>query len=528
MKGLEKSDTTNKADQKRLTMQVEEIQKEIINKKTELNKNKTELEKYVINIPKYEKDAEKFRKKMDKEKEVFDELDAKIQSETEGIKSELKKLEGIKGKLRLKIKKEDNEIEQCKEQLGGMNLNREQNEIKQYEESIKNENENLKNLELDYKNICEKLEKSNAKKIQDLQQEILTLNTKKDDVNEEITRIASEIDEARNGNDNMGYQQNILDILLKAQDEGKLSGIRGRLGDLGAIDKLYDVAISTACTKLNMIVVETIDDANKVLKYLRNNRIGQASCLALDQTAKSFLNYMNKEFVAPNDSKRLFDLIRPSSEEYKVAFYSVAQNTLVVNNIDKASEIAFGQQRQRVVTLAGELFEKSGVISGGGKQKSGIMSSRSKRRSVAKKTLDIDSLIEKRSILNHKYQEIEDQIKAIQTKIYELGNSHANREAEAFKERYPAQKRAMSHRLLKSEEGLKECCSRYEGACKRYEDKENQLKALIDKIDKEGREEYDTIENRISELMTDIEAAGGQDYIDARSKYEEAKMQYDK
>ena len=34
-----------------------------------------------------------------------------------------------------------------------------------------------------------------------------------------------------------------LDALKEAQRQGKLNGILGRLGDLGIIDKRYDVAI---------------------------------------------------------------------------------------------------------------------------------------------------------------------------------------------------------------------------------------------------------------------------------------------
>jgi structural maintenance of chromosome 4 len=34
-----------------------------------------------------------------------------------------------------------------------------------------------------------------------------------------------------------------------------LKGIIGRLGDLGKIDRIYDVAISTACSLLDHIIV---------------------------------------------------------------------------------------------------------------------------------------------------------------------------------------------------------------------------------------------------------------------------------
>jgi structural maintenance of chromosome 4 len=49
-----------------------------------------------------------------------------------------------------------------------------------------------------------------------------------------------------------------------------------RLGDLGAIDKKYDVAVSTACAALDYIVVETTADAQACVAHLRTNNLGGA------------------------------------------------------------------------------------------------------------------------------------------------------------------------------------------------------------------------------------------------------------
>jgi structural maintenance of chromosome 4 len=61
-----------------------------------------------------------------------------------------------------------------------------------------------------------------------------------------------------------------------------LRGILGRLGDLGKIDKKYDVAISTACGFLDHILVQTVHDGEKCINYLRANRIGSARFLMMD------------------------------------------------------------------------------------------------------------------------------------------------------------------------------------------------------------------------------------------------------
>ena len=70
----------------------------------------------------------------------------------------------------------------------------------------------------------------------------------------------------------------------------------------------------------------------------------------------------------------MYELIKITDEKFKDAFYFGLKDTLVCDGIDLATKIAYGQVRHRVVTLKGELIEKSGTMSGGGKPKTGGMS----------------------------------------------------------------------------------------------------------------------------------------------------------
>lgn len=85
---------------------------------------------------------------------------------------------------------------------------------------------------------------------------------------------------------------------------------------------------------------------------------------------------MNK-IKTPENAPRLFDLIKPKESRFAPAFYKALRDTLVAENLDQANRIAYGAVRQRVVTLAGQMFETSGTMSGGGGQPSrGGMSSK--------------------------------------------------------------------------------------------------------------------------------------------------------
>lgn len=61
------------------------------------------------------------------------------------------------------------------------------------------------------------------------------------------------------------------------------AGLHGRLGDLGAIDERYDVAITTACGALNWLVVDTTEGGQACISYLRKHKLGVARFIILDK-----------------------------------------------------------------------------------------------------------------------------------------------------------------------------------------------------------------------------------------------------
>ena len=70
---------------------------------------------------------------------------------------------------------------------------------------------------------------------------------------------------------------------MDQRDSGALPGIHGRLGDLGAIDEKYDVAISTACGALDHIIVDSMDTAIKCVEFLKKRNVGLATFIGLDK-----------------------------------------------------------------------------------------------------------------------------------------------------------------------------------------------------------------------------------------------------
>ncbi|XBW36228.1 hypothetical protein QEN19_001809 [Hanseniaspora menglaensis] len=162
----------------------------------------------------------------------------------------------------------------------------------------------------------------------------------------------------------------VIKALFKLQEQGRIKGFHGRLGDLGVINAKYDIAISTAAPRLNDILVDTVECAQTCIEYLRSNHLGYARFILLDKLP-NFNNGINQSFeFLPDETFRLFDLIHSADKLFLPAFYSVMRDTIVTNSLGEANKIAYGgQKRYRVVTRDGKLIDISGTMSGGGRQK---------------------------------------------------------------------------------------------------------------------------------------------------------------
>ncbi|KAG0214660.1 hypothetical protein BGX28_001698 [Mortierella sp. GBA30] len=184
------------------------------------------------------------------------------------------------------------------------------------------------------------------------------------------TRIRAE--EGRASQQKTQSRSAVLNSLMRQRDLGKINGIHGRLGNLGAIDDRYDVAISTACPALDNIVVDNVEVGQQCVEFVRKSNLGRVSLILLNQLPKRNL----APIQTPENVPRLFDLVRPADPRFAAAFYSVMQDTLVAEDLNQANRIAYGKQRWRVVTLDGQLIDKSGTMTGGGTRVSrGAMSS---------------------------------------------------------------------------------------------------------------------------------------------------------
>uniref|UniRef100_A0A8C9VNW3 Structural maintenance of chromosomes protein n=1 Tax=Scleropages formosus TaxID=113540 RepID=A0A8C9VNW3_SCLFO len=182
---------------------------------------------------------------------------------------------------------------------------------------------------------------------------------------EVVKDMRQKVEEARSSLSSNCSKGKVLDALMQQKKSGKIPGILGRLGDLGAIDEKYDVAISSSCGALDNILVDTIDTAQKCVNFLKTQNIGVATFIGLDKM-KVWEKSMG-QIATPENIPRLFDMVKVKDEAVRPAFYFALRDTLVANDLEQATRLAFQKdKRWRVVTLQGQIIEQAGTMTGGG------------------------------------------------------------------------------------------------------------------------------------------------------------------
>lgn len=202
-----------------------------------------------------------------------------------------------------------------------------------------------------------------------------------------------------------------------------LTGIIGRVGDAVIADERLNYAVSCAGGgNWNKVLVKTAIEAVAAINYLRTNQIGSCAFLAIDKQ-DSLKKKMEEAFTPPKNSVRLFDLLLFKNSYAKLGAYFSLGDTLLVDNISIGREVAFsGSTRWRVVTLAGQIIERSGTMTGGGIPFKNLISLSSAKESVSNFTELTQLLLSKVEDLKTDYQYSQNETEGAEKLIVEFQN----------------------------------------------------------------------------------------------------------
>ncbi|XP_075617752.1 structural maintenance of chromosomes protein 4 isoform X2 [Balearica regulorum gibbericeps] len=237
-------------------------------------------------------------------------------------------------------------------------------QLNQAKEALATTSDVLKERKAAIKDIDRKLPQT-EQELKEKENELEKLGREELGVKNLVRNLRRQVEEAKSSLAVSRSRGKVLEALLQQKKSGNIRGLYGRLGDLGSIDEKYDVAISSSCSALDNIVVDTIDTAQACVNFLKARGIGAATFIALDKMTV-WEKYI-KKVPTPENIPRLFDLVKVEDEKVRLAFYFALRDTLVAKSLEEATRVAFQKdKRWRVVTLQGQIIEQSGTMTGGG------------------------------------------------------------------------------------------------------------------------------------------------------------------
>ena len=519
--------------------------------KAEIEETKGEIDRLENAIDAAEariQDAESDRRdafvQLDRKQEKIDDLDDDIRSvkvEQASVKSDIGSLETDLAEVQAEIDDVDTEYDELKADLAGKKerleeLKTERNdrqrekdrllddtrrratEISEAEDRIEELRGILPDLKAEASDLHSELDKAakNQEKIEgivdDLQGEKSELKSELDEVVEEIQSKQSEYAtlEARASDDgDTSWPRSVTTILNAGQ-----SGVHGTVGQLGAVEGEHATACETAAGgRLAHVVVDDDGVGSDCIDYLKSRNAGRATFLPITEMEDRGLPSLPSHPGVVDFARNLVDY----DPEYESVFSYVLGSTVVVEDMSTARDL---MGDYRMVTLDGDLVERSGAMTGGSGGGSRYSFSKSGGGRLERLAEEIEGLEDRRRGLQAEIRELDEDIEDARSRAADARDRV--RSVESDIEDAEADVEAAESEIEEKE-------SEIEALREERAEVDAEMQALDDEIDGIGSE-IRTVEEEIDDLEAELadskipELTAEADEIRAEIEEKESRM----
>lgn len=242
-----------------------------------------------------------------------------------------------------------------------------QEQSKKLSEEIEKIEEDLEKKEASIREVADKLIDLSRrvrieKEISDLRSQLLIKKDKIDTNLREIERLNNLIEKLEALESKKAELTGEIPRAVHAILKLNLRGVHGTVANLISVPEKYQVAVEVAAgPHLYDIVTEDEDVASYCIEYLKRERIGRATFLPLSKI-KPIL-FKDNELLRKHGVVGVASKLIKYDSKFMSAIEFVFGNTLVVENLEIAKAVGIG--KARMVTLDGDLVERSGAMVGG-------------------------------------------------------------------------------------------------------------------------------------------------------------------
>ncbi|WP_457622429.1 chromosome segregation protein SMC [Persephonella sp.] len=400
-----------------------EIEKEIQSIKENLKELAREKEEKIKEVLSLEEQIKELKKKLPEIKKELEKAEAVLEEKNRKLKEI--EIGGSRAKLDLgEVEKEEKALKDRQSSLQKekihieMEINRLVEKIEEYQKEIRSLSEEVETLRKSSSNI-KSFTESQERKLKSLKSELSRLKLRK----ETLEKKLKENREKREKN-----FQRLAEILaqLSQMREDRvitlikdINGVYGQVADLiGIKDPELSKAIEVAGGgRLKNIVVEDDRVAQECIRVLKENKAGRATFIPLNRIRVSQPTkppYMRGVIGLAVDfidyDKRIEKAVR-----------FVFGDTVIVQDFDSARNLGIGTFR--MVTVDGDIFEKSGTISGGfDKNRGGILGRGSLEQEKIKLEQEDERLKAEEGMMEEELKKIAVKWQETEKELYKLQN----------------------------------------------------------------------------------------------------------
>lgn len=371
LESIKRSESFYLEEMRRIEEEVVRNLSEISKIKDEIEDVDRELEENAIKRIHIGEIVDGLESRMNELKELLETVDRQYKELRDKLvekKGELDSLKSKKGEILRErdrlievLRRIDIEIDEIKGEINSLEAKRGQLVLEKG-----NKEKELQRVEEELKNAKEKLNSADRS--------LFSVRSQISEVEEELKKTELELAKVRAKLSTLKTYSKPVEILLEARNRRELPGIFGTVAQLGEVDDEFVSAIEAAAgNALQFLVVETEDDAVTAIKYLKSIRGGRATFIPLRKIRKFNVKLNNDVLKEDGVIDYAVNLVR-CERKFQPVFRFILRDTLVVDTIDTARRLM--DRGYRMVTLDGDVVEKSGLMTGGSGERRGMLVSR--------------------------------------------------------------------------------------------------------------------------------------------------------
>jgi len=505
----------------RLEAELDELNREIERKgedeqlaiKREIEEIKGEIDRLDGRIENAEarvEDAENERRgafvQIDRKQEQLDDIEATIRElkvEKASVKGTIQSKQADLAEVQTQIENVDTEFDELKSELSekkerlealktaGNDAQREKDrllddarrrstEVSDAHDELEAAHEKLPDLKAELSELHSELNKAQTNK-QKIEETIETLRAEREATKTELDEVEADLREKQSeyadlearasSNGDSSWPRAVTTIL-----NSDIDGVHGAVGDLGSVDGEYATACETAAGgRLANVVVADDGVGSECISSLKSRNAGRATFLPITKMDDRGLPNLPNHPGVVDFARNLVEY----DDRFSAVFSYVLGSTLVVEEMSTARDL---MGDFRMVTLDGDLVERSGAMTGGSGGGSRYAFSQSGGGKLERIAQEIAQLEDKRRTLDDEIREFESNLDAARDRKSDATDTV----------------RAIETDIERTHEQIDDAEARVEALEDRLDEIEAEREAVT--------EEMETVDERLDEIEAEREA----------------------